>query len=77
MSGNSYAISLLTASFALIILGGGVLVWLAPVPAEQITPAQDDLRNLADTIVKGGLGAIAGFFGSRSYRPGNGANRDS
>ena len=77
MPGNAYVISLLTASFALIILGGGVLVWLSPIPAEQMTPAQNDLRELADTVVKGGLGALAGFFGSRPYRPGNGANRDS
>ena len=67
----------LLALFALFAMGVGTLIWLSPIPAEQMTPAQNDLRELADTVVKGGLGALAGFFGSRPYRPGNGANRDS
>ncbi len=27
--------------FGLVVLGGGVLVWMAPVPAEDITPARE------------------------------------
>ena len=77
MRGNAYAISLLVAAFALIGAGGGALIWLAPVPAEQMTPAQNDLRELADTVVKAGLGVLAGFFGARPFQQGNGANRDS
>ena len=72
MRGTSYAISLLVVAFALIVTGGGALVWLAPVSAEEMTPAQNDLRDLADTVVKVGLGFLAGLFGARPFRRGNG-----
>ena len=72
MQGNFYAIALLVVAFALIVMGGSALVWLAPVPAEEITPAQDNLIELADTVVKVGLGVLAGFFGARPFRRGNG-----
>ena len=77
MRGSSYAISLLIVAFALIGAGGSVLIWMAPVPAEQMTPAQNDLRELADTVVKAGLGVLVGFFAARPFQSGNGANRDS
>ena len=51
--------------FALIFLGGGVLVRLAPVPAEELTPAQNNLIYLGDTMVKGAMGAMLGFTVSR------------
>ena len=72
MRGTSYAISLLVVAFALIVTGGGALVWLAPVTAEEMTPAQSRLIELADTVVKVGLGVLAGFFGARPFRRGNG-----
>ena len=77
MRGNAYAISLLGAAFALIGLGGGALAWLAMVPAEQMTPVQDTLRELADTVAKVGLGVLVGFFAARPFQKGNGANRNS
>ena len=77
MRGNAYAFSLLGAAFALIVLGGGTLAWLAMAPAEQITPAQDTLRKLADTVTKVGLGVLAGFFGARPFQQSNDANRAS
>ena len=49
----------------LIISGGGILVWLAPVPADELTPAQTNLIYLGDTMVKGAIGAILGFAGGR------------
>ena len=55
----------LGALFALLVLGGGVLVWLAPVPAEELTPAQNNLIYLGDTMVKGAMGAVLGFAVSR------------
>ena len=55
----------LVVLFGMILLGGGVLVWLSPVPAEQLTPAQTNLIYLGDTMVKGAIGAILGFAGSR------------
>ena len=49
----------------LILLGGGVLVWMAPVPAEDMTPAREILLNIADWMIKASAGAILGFAGSR------------
>ena len=46
---------------ALLGAGGGVLVWLAPVPTAELTAAQSTLIELADTAAKGTLGAIFGF----------------
>ena len=57
--------SLIAALFFLIMLGVGVLVWLSPVTAEQLTPAQERLIDLADTLVKGAGGAFLGFVVSR------------
>lgn len=51
--------------FGLIVLGGGVLVWMAPVPAEDMTPAREILLNIADWMIKASAGAILGFTGSR------------
>ena len=51
--------------FGLVVLGGGVLVWMAPVPAEDMTPAREILLNIADWMIKASVGAILGFAGSR------------
>ena len=45
--------------------GIGILVWLAPVPAVALTPAQANLIEAADTMIKGALGAIFGFAAAR------------
>ena len=49
----------------LILLGGGVLVWLAPVPDETLTRAQSNLIEISDWIVKSSFGAIMGYTGGR------------
>lgn len=72
MRGVIFSSLLLGLLLGLIILGGGVLVWLAPVPAEQLPPAQNDLRDLADTVIKGSFGAIIGFVVSLLHRQSNG-----
>lgn len=72
MRGNFQEVSLLLALLALVAASGGVLIWLAPVPAEQVTPAQNRLIEAADTMLKGASGAIIGFLGARRYLPGNG-----
>jgi hypothetical protein len=48
---------------ALIIISGGVLVWLSPVTSEVLTPAQDTLIDTADWMIKSCAGAIVGFAG--------------
>ena len=65
MNGVLATAGVLIVLFGLVILGGGVLVWMAPVPAEEMTPARELLLNVADWMIKGSVGAILGFAGSR------------
>ena len=65
MIGIATTASVLIVLFGLIILGGGVPVWMAPVPAEDMTPAREILLNVADWMIKASAGAILGFAGSR------------
>ncbi|MCY3692622.1 MAG: hypothetical protein OXI54_09155 [Chloroflexota bacterium] len=65
MTGSLATAGVLIVLFGLIILGGGVLVWMAPVPAEDMTPAREILLNIADWMIKASVGAILGFAGSR------------
>jgi len=51
--------------FALVIMGIGVMAWLADVPADVFTPAQRNLLTVADWMVKASIGAILGFAGAR------------
>ena len=65
MNGVLTTAGVLIVLFGLVVLGGGVLVWMAPVPAEDITPARELLLNIADWMIKASAGAILGFAGSR------------
>ena len=65
MNGRSTTVGVIGLLLALILVGGGVLVWMAPVPAEDMTPARDILLNIADWMIKASVGAILGFAGSR------------
>ena len=57
------AILVIGVLFTLIIMSGGVLVWLASVSDELLTPAQETLLNTADWMIKACAGAIVGFAG--------------
>ena len=59
---------MLFACFTLIVFGVGILVFLAPVPADQITPAQETLLTVADGMIKLSVGAILGLGGSQLVR---------
>lgn len=48
-----------------VVLGVGLLVWLAPVQTEQMTPAQNRLLDIADWMTKASVGALLGFAGGR------------
>ena len=48
-----------------IALGLSILIWLAPVQMEEMTPAQDRLINIADWMAKSSAGALLGFAGGR------------
>ena len=50
---------------ALMTIGLGILIWLSPIPAGEITPGQQNLMSIGDWIVKASLGAIFGFAGAR------------
>lgn len=50
--------------FAIAIVGLVILVWLAPVTAADMTPAQDRLLNVGDWMLKASIGAILGFAGA-------------
>lgn len=65
MNGTRTTIGVIGLLLALILAGGGVLVWMAPVPEADITPARDILLNIADWMIKASVGAILGFAGSR------------
>ena len=60
----------------LIVLGGGVLIWLAPVSADRITPAQTNLVEIADWMVKASVGAIFGIIGGQRLANGRAAARN-
>lgn len=62
MSGAIITGGVLIGFFALIIASGGVLVWLALVTGETLTPAQITLIDAADWVIKLCVGAIAGYI---------------
>ena len=60
---NTFPILLIL--FALMGLGLGILIWLAPIADAEVTAGQQNLRNIADGMVKASVGAILGFTGAR------------
>lgn len=50
---------------SLVVAGLGILIWLSPILAGEMTPGQQNLMNIGDWIVKSSLGAIFGFAGAR------------
>ena len=76
MNGSLSAKSSVAILVGMIVLGGGVMVWLSPVSAERITPAQSNLLEIADWMVKASIGAILGLIGARSLAAGKPAARD-
>jgi hypothetical protein len=63
MTSIAISISVLANLFALVLMSGGILVWVASVSDEQLTPAQGTLVQVADWTVKTAVGAIVGFAG--------------
>ena len=58
-------LAILIMMLAVAVVGLGILVWMSPVQASDITPAQDRLMNIADWMVKAAIGAILGYSGAR------------
>ena len=65
MSYGIHPLSLLMALFGLVVIGVGIMAFLAPVPADGMTPAQESLLVIGDGLVKVCLGGILGLGGSR------------
>ncbi len=76
MNGSLSSKSSVAILVGMIVLGGGVMVWLAPVSADEITPAQSNLLEIADWMVKASIGAILGLIGARSLAAGKPAVRN-
>ena len=73
MSSILFPVAVISALIALIIVSGGVLVWLTPVTEELLTPAQNTLIITADWMIKACAGAIVGFAGGMRLANGRAA----
>ena len=58
--------------FTIFFTGVGLLVWLSPVPASQLTPAQENLITISDGLIKASAGAFVGFAGGVGLAARNG-----
>ena len=48
-----------------LVLGGiSIMMWLAPISGDELTPAQSNLITIADWMVKVSVGAILGLAGA-------------
>lgn len=56
---------ILVILFAVAVAGVSILIWLTPVSAADMTPAQDRLLNIGDWMLKTAIGLILGFAGGR------------
>ncbi len=63
MKGNVIPLTIIGMLFALVLLGSVGIAWQAWVSGPELTPAQRQLIELADWIVKGAVGALLGFAG--------------
>ena len=72
MKGKVIPFTVMGMLFALALLGGSVMVWQANVSGPELTPAQSQLIELADWIVKGAVGALLGFAGGAGLARRNG-----
>ena len=54
----------LTILTSIAIAGLAIQVWLSPVPADQMSPAQNNLLTTADWMLKSSIGALLGFTGA-------------
>ena len=63
ISGNSSLVGVLLVLFMLCTGGIGIMFWHAPIPADELTPAQTNLISIGDWMVKASVGAILGTIG--------------
>ena len=62
----------LIVPFALLAIGMGIWVWIAPIPDDELTTAQASLLVTADWNIKASVGAILGLGANAGIRARNG-----
>ena len=72
VSGNPSLVTALLVLFMLCTGGIGVMFWHAPIPADELTPAQTNLISIGDWMVKVSVGAILGVIGGARVATANG-----
>ena len=58
-------VSIVVTLLLLVVLGIALLVWLAPVQMDQMTPAQGRLLDIAGGMILLSISALLGFAGGR------------
>ena len=61
----SFTFSIIVLLLGFLAVGVSLLVWLAPVAAAEVTPAQDRLLNIAQGMTMISFGGLLGFAGGR------------
>ena len=64
---NNYVIT--GVLFGLILLGASGFVWRASVASPDLSPAQRDLLDVLDWLLKGAVGALMGFLACWARHP--------
>ena len=67
MTNSAFSIMVMLALFIMMAMGLGVLIWLSPIPASELTGGQQHLMSVVDGMVKIALGAILGFMGAIAF----------
>ena len=61
MKGNVPFLSFLITLFALIVIGGGVMIWLSYATEEPLGRVDSTILSTADWMIKSSAGAILGL----------------
>ena len=73
MTGTIVTVAVLGFLFALAVMSGSALAWMAAVSGPQPTPAQETLIQVSDWTVKAAVGALLGFAGGVGLARRNGS----
>ena len=65
MKGTLHPLWTLAALFAIMLVGIGILLYVASFPPERFNAAHDTLITIGDWMVKVSIGAILGLGGAR------------
>ena len=54
-----------------LVVGGGISIWLSPIPDDKLTTAQSNMLDTADWIIKASVGALLSLGGNAIIRATN------